>query len=188
MSSNDIYNDAAFDITSVPSWKTPPLHGAYAPNAKLSPRAKAGIAAGGVILAATGMVAYSDYASSQATAHVKAAQIALQQAQLDLQRQQQEAAQAAAAGQETQAEQARRQAVQDCVAKASGDSMNAVSQCSAAFPAITSPGMSTTSDTVSGGKSSAAGSDVGLIVLGSVGAVTAVGWAKKRFGHRASSL
>ncbi|WP_354643881.1 hypothetical protein [Kitasatospora camelliae] len=29
-----VYNDPAFDITSAPSWKSPPPHDAYAPNAR----------------------------------------------------------------------------------------------------------------------------------------------------------
>lgn len=181
------YNDAAYDISSVPSWKSPPQRGAYADNFKLTPRMKAGLGAGAVVLAATGMVAYSNYASDEANAQVRQAQVALEASKVELQRQQQEAAAAAAANQETQAQAARREAVQACVDKAaSNDSFNtatAVTNCANAFPAVDSPGMSTTSDSVGSSKNSGQGPDVGLVVLGAVGAVLAVGWAKKRFAR-----
>jgi hypothetical protein len=176
-----VYNDQYFDISSVPSWKTPPgppLHGAYSENAKLSPRAKAGIAAGGVVLAATGMVAWSNYSAEQANADVRKAQIALEKDKVDLQRQQQQAAQAQQAGQETEAQKARREAVSACVAKASG--FDAVSNCAKAFPEITSTtDMAATASTVN----AAHGSPVpvsGLVALGAVGSVLAVSWVKKR--------
>jgi hypothetical protein len=63
---DSVYNDPAYNITSVPSWKSPPLHGAYAPNARITPRMKAGLAAGGVVLVAAGAFAWSDYAAAQA--------------------------------------------------------------------------------------------------------------------------
>lgn len=183
MPNDSIYNDAAFDITSVPSWKSPPLHGAYAPNARLTPRMKVGIGAGAVVLAASGMFAWSDYSAAQAEARVRQEQIALDSSRLDLQRQQQQAAQAAAAQQETPAQKARREAVEACVTKAGG-SYNAVSDCASAFPAVVdASGMTNTAQTVAGGKGGSPDSGAGLVVLGSVGAAFAVGWAKKRFAH-----
>jgi hypothetical protein len=187
MTDDSIYNDPAYDISSVPSWKSPPLHGAYAPNARLSPRAKAGIAAGGVVLAASGMFAWSNYSAAQADAGVRRAQIALDTSRVELQRQQQEAEQAAvlakAAGQETDAQRARREAVQACVDKAGG-AFNAVSDCGKAFPLVESPGMSNTAQTVSDGAGSGSGSSgVGLAVIGAVSVAVTVGWAKKKFAR-----
>lgn len=185
MTSDSVYNDPdhVFDISSVPAWKSPPLHGAYAPNARLSPRAKAGIAAGGVILAASGMFAWSSYSTAQADADIKKAQIALDASRLDLERQKQAAAAATSAGQETAAEKARREAVEACVAKTNG-AFGAVADCGKAFPATGTLGMTNTAATVgSDGDSNSPSSGVGLVVIGSVGAVVAVGWAKKRFAR-----
>lgn len=183
MTANDtIYNDSAFDISSVPSWKSPPLHGAYAPNARLSPRMKAGIGAGAVVLAASGMFAWSDYSAAQADAGVRRAQIALESSRLDLERQKQAAELAKTAGQETEAQKARREAVQACVAKAGGG-FNAVADCGNAFPLAGAPGMEATSQTVGHGASSSPVSTPGLLALGGIGAMVAVGWAKKRFAR-----
>ncbi|MFD4904176.1 hypothetical protein [Kitasatospora purpeofusca] len=187
MTEQSVYNDPAYDITSVPSWKSPPLHGAYAPNARLSSRAKAGIGVGVVVLAATGMVAWSNYQAAQADAEVRRAQIALDasRVELELSKQQAETAkvQAESAGQESPAQKARREAVQACVAKAGGG-YGAIADCGKAFPAAVSPGMVNTASTASGEE----GQDspvpmVGLVVLGAVVAVTGYGWAKKRFTH-----
>ncbi|MER8103866.1 hypothetical protein [Kitasatospora sp. NPDC094016] len=181
---DSVYNDPAYDISSIPSWKqTPPLHGAYAPNARLSPRAKAGVACGAVVLVATGMVAWSQYASAEADADVRKAQIALDASKVDLERQKQEASLAAETAKtssvETDAQKARREAVQACVAKAVG--YNAIADCGKAFP-DTSPGMVNTAQKVaSSAGDDASASGTGLVVLGGAGVLVAFGWAKKRF-------
>ncbi|MEU8516372.1 hypothetical protein AB0C76_33035 [Kitasatospora sp. NPDC048722] len=183
MADNSVYNDPAYDITSVPSWKTPPLHGAYAPNARLTPRMKVGLAGGAVVLVATGMVTWSQYASAEAAAEVKKAQIALDASRLDLERQKQQAAdQAKAADQETAAQKARREAVQACVDRAAG-AYNAVADCGKAFPQVDSPGMVNTSQRVAGGDSDSGAPVGGLVVLGGAGALLAAGWAKKRYAR-----
>ncbi|MFJ9447147.1 hypothetical protein ACIRRH_35655 [Kitasatospora sp. NPDC101235] len=186
---DSVYNDPAYDISSIPSWKqTPPLHGAYAPNARLSPRAKAGVACGAVVLVATGMVAWSQYASAEADAEVRKAQIALDQSKLDLERQKQEASLAAetakTTGVESDAQKARREAVQACVAKASG-AYGAVADCAKAYPAVDSPGMVNTSQKVAAaGGDDAPNSGVGLAVLGGAGVLVAGGWLKKHFARK----
>ncbi|MFF4384452.1 hypothetical protein [Kitasatospora sp. NPDC001547] len=182
---DSVYNDPAYDISSIPSWKqTPPLHGAYAPNARLSPRAKAGVACGAVVLVATGMFAWSQYASASAEAEVKKAQIALDQSRIDLERQKQDAELAAVTakttGVESDAQRARREAVQACVAKA-GNTFNAVSDCGKAFPVEAAPGMVNTASTASAeGEQDGPVPMAGLVVLGAVVTVTGYGWAKKR--------
>lgn len=183
MTSNDsVYNDPYYDITSVPSWKSPPLHGAYAPNARLSPRAKAGIGAAGVVLAASGMFAWSNYSATQADAGVKRAQIAVDASRVDLERQKQAADLAKTAGQETEAQKARREAVQACVDKAGGG-YNAIADCGTAFPPAGSLGMANTSQTIGGGDSNGPTLGVGLYVLGGLGVVVGVGWAKRRLAR-----
>ncbi|MEU4301942.1 hypothetical protein [Kitasatospora aureofaciens] len=185
---DSVYNDPAYDITSVPSWKTPPLHGAYAPNARMSPRMKAGVAVAGVVLVATGMVAWSQYASAEADADVRKAQIALDQAKVDLERQKQEASLAAEAakttGVETDAQKARREAVQACVAKASG-AYGAVADCAKAYPAVDAPGMVNTAQKVASSEGDdASNSGVGLAVLGVAGVAVAGGYLKKHFAKK----
>ncbi|MFF9667360.1 hypothetical protein ACF1FY_35470 [Streptomyces althioticus] len=180
---DSVYNDPAYDITSVPSWKTPPLHGAYAPNARLSARAKAGIGAGVVVLAAAGMVAYSNYASAEADAEVRKAQIALDNSRLELEKQKQAADLAKAGQEETPAQKARREAVQACVAKA-GNAFNAVSECGKAYPAVDAPGMVNTSRTVTDGDGGDSTPGVGLVVRGVAGTAVTVGWMKKHFTAR----
>ncbi|MET8623596.1 hypothetical protein ABZW30_07545 [Kitasatospora sp. NPDC004669] len=180
---DSVYNDPAYDITSVPSWKTPPLHGAYAPNARLSPRVLAGIGASAVVLAAAGMVAYSNYASAQADAEVRKAQIALDSSKLELEKQKQAADLAKTGQEETPAQKARREAVQACVAKA-GNAYNAVSECGKAYPAVDAPGMVNTSRTVaSDGDGNDSTPGVGLVVLGVAGTAVAVGWVKRKFSR-----
>jgi hypothetical protein len=180
---DSVYNDPAYNITSVPSWKTPPLHGAYAPNARLTPRMKAGIAAGGVVLVAAGAFAWSDYAAAQADAKVRQAQIALDASRLDLERQKQAAEQAKTAGQETETQKARREAVQACVEKAGGG-YGAIADCGKAYPLVDTLGMvNTGSATAADGQDDGHTSVPGLVVLGAVGAMVTVGWAKKRFAR-----
>ncbi|WP_431680138.1 hypothetical protein [Kitasatospora sp. KL5] len=183
---DSVYNDDAYDITSVPAWKTapaPPLHGKFSPNAKLSPQAMAGIGAGAVVLAAVGMVAWSNYAASEADAEVRKAQIALDASKLDLQRQQQAAELAKVGEQETPAQKARREAVQACVNKAGGG-FGAIADCGKAYPAVDASGMVNTSQSVATDKDGdGPGNGVGLLVLGSVGAIVGVGWAKKKFAR-----
>ncbi|MFI9331977.1 hypothetical protein ACIGZJ_31100 [Kitasatospora sp. NPDC052868] len=184
MADESVYNDPAYDISSIPSWKTPPLHGAYAPNARLSPRAMAGLGAGAVVLAASGMFAWSSYSASQADAEVRKAQISLDASRLEMERQKQQAELAAetvkASGVETDAQRARREAVQACVGKAGGG-YNAIADCGKAYPIVDSPGMVNTARTVAdGGEDEDSGSGVGLIALGAVGVVVTIGWAKKR--------
>ncbi len=180
---DSVYNDPAYDISSVPSWKAPPLHGAYAPNAKFSPKVMAGIGAGVVVLAATGMFAWSNYATAQADAEVRKAQIAVDASRIDLERQKTQAAQAAAGGEESAAQKARREAVQACVNKAGG-AWNAITDCGKAYPVVATAGMvNTAGSAASGGDDSGSTPTVGLAVLGVTGAAVAAGWAKKRFAR-----
>ncbi|MFF1793916.1 hypothetical protein ACFVXQ_06725 [Kitasatospora sp. NPDC058263] len=179
---DSVYNDPAYDITSVPSWKSPPLHGAYAPNARLSPRMKAGIGAGAVVLAASGMIAWSTYSSAEADAEVRKAQIALDNSRLELERQKQAADLAKVGEQESPVQKARREAVQACVAKAGG-AYNAIADCGKAYPAVDASGMVNTSRTVADGKDDGSNSGVGLVVLGVAGSAVAVGWMKRRFAR-----
>jgi hypothetical protein len=159
-------------------WKPAP-----AAKHKLSPRAKAGLAAGGVALASTAMFAWSQYETGQANASVAKAQIALEQTQADVQLEQQQAQQAKASGQETAAQKARREAIQACIA-AAGNSFNGVSDCASAYPVVDSAGALNSSQSVaSTTPTSGANSGTGLIVLGGLGAVAAFGWAKKRFAR-----
>lgn len=178
------YNDPAYNITTVPSWKSqapePP-----APAAQLSPRAKAGLGLGVATLAAMGMFTWSQYETGQANAQVREQQIALDAGRLDLARQQQAAAVAQAASQESPAQKARRLAVEACVAKAGGN-YGAISDCGQIYPQVGNPALADASSTVSTNSGSGSGSDVGLIVLGSLGAVLAVGWVKKRLPARSS--
>jgi hypothetical protein len=176
------YNEP-YNITTVPPWKSPEPE-PPAP-AKLSPRAKAGLGLGFACVAAAGMFTWSQYESAQADAQVRQAQIALDAAKVDLAQQQQAAAQAQAAGQETPAQKARRLAVEACIATA-GSNYGAVSDCGQIYPVTSSPALSDASSTASTSNGPGSGSDVGLIVLGSVGAVLAVGWAKKRLPARSS--
>ncbi|MGW4802971.1 hypothetical protein [Kitasatospora sp. NPDC004272] len=192
---NSVYNDPAYDITSVPSWKTtptPPLHGAYAPGARLSSRTKAAVGVGGAVLVVSGMFAWSHYQAAQADADVRKTQLALDQQRLDLERQQQNAAQvaqaAAAASHETDAQRARREAVQACIEKA-GAAINAVDDCGKAYPALDpATGMVNTAQNVAapGAASGGQTSGAGLWVLGGVGAVLAVGYVRKWAAQHAS--
>jgi|SRR5581483_2921065 len=164
-------------------WKPAPQAPAPAAKSKLSPRAKAGVGAGGVILAATGMLAWSQYETAQTNAEVKKAQISLQQDQLNAQIEQQQAQAAKAAGQETPAQAARREAMEKCVA-AAGSSYNGVADCAKAYPPVDPAGV--VSDTQTAASSTPTGgsnSPVGLVVLGATGAVVAVGWVKKRLAR-----
>ncbi|RPE27310.1 hypothetical protein [Kitasatospora cineracea] len=187
---DSVYNDPSYNITSIPTWQTtpapaPPLHGAYAPNARLSTRAKAALGVGGAVLAASGMFAWSNYQSTQADAEVRKAQLALDAQRLDLQRQQQNAEQAAqaaaAAGHESEAQRSRREAVQACIDKA-GQAITAVDDCGKAYPAIDPvTGMVNTAQNVAA-TNTPQGSQTptaGLWVLGGVGAVLAFGYARK---------
>lgn len=179
------YNDPTYNISSMPSWNAPqPTE--PPPPAKLSPRAKAGLGLGFAAVAATGMFTWSQYETGQADAHVRQEQIALDAAKVDLARQQQAAAQASAAAQETPVQKARRLAVEACIAKA-GSNYGAVSDCGQIYPVTSSPALTDASSTVNTGGGSGSGSDVGLIVLGSLGAVLAVGWVKNRLPARSSS-
>jgi hypothetical protein len=173
-----------FNITTVPPWKSP--EPAPPAPAKLSPRAKAGLGLGFACVAAAGMFTWSQYETAQADAQVRQQQIALDTAKVDLAQEQQAAAEASAAAQETPAEKARRLAVEACIAQA-GSNYGAVSDCSQAYPAVTSPDLVDTSSTSSTGNGSGSGSDVGLIVLGSIGAVVGAGWVKKHLPVRTSS-
>lgn len=171
---DSVYNDYV--------WKPAP-QATHTPKNKLSPRAKAGIGAGAVVLAATGMVTWSNYSAAQARAEVQKEQVSLEQARLDLERQKQQADLAQAAEKETPAQKARREAVQACVAKA-GNSFNGIADCGKAYPAVDSPGLLNTAQSVGSAQSDGgSNSGVGVAVLGVVGAVVAVGWVKKRFAR-----
>lgn len=176
-----------YNITQVPAWKSPPVaEEGPAPGAGISPRTKAAMGAGAVVLAASGMFAWSNYESAQAAARVRQAQIAVDAARVTLAQQQQTAALAKEAAQETPAQKARRLAVQACVEKA-GDSYGAVADCGQIYPVTTSPAFGDAASTVNTAKGSGAGSDVGLIVLGSIGVVLVVGKVKKHLPARSSS-
>lgn len=177
---DSVYNDP----DTFPVWKEPQTAPAPAAGRKLSPRAKAGIAVGGVALAATTIVCWSQYETAQASADVAKAQIALEQQKLNLQLAEQQTQAAKASGQETPAQAARREAMEKCVA-AAGDSYNGVSSCASAYPVIDPAGtlndtQATASSTPTGG---GAGSPVGLVVLAGVGGVVAVGAVKKRLAR-----
>lgn len=172
---DSVYNDYV--------WKPAPRTAHTTNSKQLSPRAKAGIGAGAVVLAATGMVAWSNYSAAQANAEVQREQVSLEQSRLDLQRQKQDAELAQAAEKETPAQKARREAVQRCVAKA-GSSFNGIADCGKAYPAVDTPGTLNTAQSVAAATSDGGShSGVGLVVLGGVGAVVAVGWAKKRLAR-----
>lgn len=178
-------NASPTDCTSVYNtydvWKQP---AAPAPqHRRLSPRAKAGIAVGGVALAATGIICWSQYETAQTNADVKKQQIALEQAQVQLQLQQQANQAAKTNGQETPAQKARREALQACIT-AAGTSYNGVADCASAYPAIDSTGALTdTQPTASSTPTGSPTSPVGLIVLGGTGVVVAAGWAKKKLAR-----
>jgi hypothetical protein len=193
MSYDSIYKEA-FNVRTVDGpgqeWKSPPapVAQAEANPPGLSPRMKAAIGAGATVLVVTGAFTWTTWATEQAKADVQKAQIALERDRLNLQKEQQAAAlaaeQAKAAGQETDAQKARRLAVSDCVAKAGGG-FNAVADCGNAFPLVESlGGMQTASQTVSHVASNGPASTAGLIALGGIGAVAAFSWVKKRLPSR----
>lgn len=174
------YNDPGYNISAMPyqPYQTPkPTE--PPPPAKLSPRAKAGLGLGAAAVATLGMFTWSQYESNQANAHIRAEQVAVDAARVQLAQQQQAAAQAKAAGQETPAQKARRLAVEACVAKA-GNSFGAVSDCGQIYPATGTPGLADASSTSSTSNGSGAGSTAGLIVLVPIGAVLIFGYVKKR--------
>jgi hypothetical protein len=179
------YNDP-YNITTMPPWKPAQADEPPPPAAKLSPRAKAGLGLGFACVAAAGVFTWSQYETAQASAHLRSEQIALDTAKVDLAQQQQAAAQAQAAAQETPAEKARRLAVEACIAEV-GSNYGAVSQCGQVYPVAASPTLTDVSNTASTTNASGSGSDVGVIVLGSLGAVLMVGWVKKRLPARSSS-
>lgn len=162
-----------------PVFKTPAPAPAPAVRGKLSPRAKAGVAVGGVALAATAMVAWSQYETGQADAHVREAQIALQQSQVNLALAQQQAQQAKASGQETPAQAARRVALEKCIAAAGNGSGN-IADCANAYPAVDSSSLASSQNASSTSSATNPSSPVGLLVLGGTGAAVLVGWARKR--------
>jgi hypothetical protein len=174
-------HDGSVYNTDYPVWKPAP---AAAPKHKLSPRAKAGIGVGSVALAAAGMFAWSQYETAQANDQVKQAQIALQQAQVNLVMLQQEAAAAKSAGQETPAQAARREAMEKCVADAASN-YNGVADCASAYPVIDPTGTlnDTQSTAASSPTSGGASSPVGLVVIGAAGAMVGVGWVKKKLAR-----
>lgn len=178
------YNDNAFNVSSMPSYQPyqTPKPTEPPPPARLSPRAKAGLGLGFAAVAATGMFTWQQYESSQASAHLRQEQIAVDAAKVQLAQEQQAAALAKTAEQETPAQKARREAVEACIAKA-GSNFGGVADCGQIYPATSSPALSDASSTTNA-SSGAAGSNVGLIVLGSLGAVLAVGWVKKRLPAR----
>lgn len=167
-----VYNDYPVRKEAVPQPRQTEQRG-------LSPRAKAGIAVGGVVLAATGMVCWSQYETAQANADVKKAQLSLQQAQVQLAIQQQAAQQAKASGQETPAQKARREALQQCIA-AAGNSYNGVQDCANAYPATDSTALNDTQATASSTPTGGTNSGTGLLVLGGAGVLVVGAWVKKR--------
>lgn len=179
------YNDPGYyNVSSMPyqPYQTPkPTEFPVA--AKLSPRAKAGLGLGFAAVAATGMFTWSQWEQSQASAHLRQQQIAVQAAQVQLAQEQQAAAQAKAAEQETPAQKARRLAVEACIAKAGSD-FGGVADCGQIYPATGSPALADASSTSSTNSASKTGSDVGLIVLGGVVVVLGFGYVKKRLPAR----
>lgn len=177
------YNDPGYNISAMPyqPYQTPkPTE--PPPPAKLSPRAKAGLGLGFAAVAATGMFTWSQYEANRAATHVRAEQVAVDAARVQLAQQQQAAAQAKAAAQETPAQKARRLAVEACIAKA-GSSFGGVSDCGSIYPATGSPALADASST-SSSDGSKNGSTVGLIALLSIGGVLTVGYVKKRLPNR----
>lgn len=162
-----------------PVFKTPAP--AAASRRGMSPRAKAGVAVGGVALAATAMVTWSQYETGQANADVRKAQITLQQTQADVALAQQQAAAAKTSGQETPAQTARRVALEKCIA-AAGNGSGSVSDCANAYPVIDSTGaaLNGSQNAASSTSDSTGSSPVGVVVLVGTGAVLVGGWAKKR--------
>jgi hypothetical protein len=180
------YNDPGYNISAMPyqPYQTPkPTE--FPAAARLSPRARAGVGLGAAAVATLGMFAWSQYETGQANAHVRAEQVAVDAAKVELAQEQQSAAQAKAAAQETPAQKARRLAVEACIAKA-GNNFGGVSDCGSIFPATGTPAMADASSTSSASGGSGAGSNVGLIVLVPIGAVLAVGWVKKRLPRSSS--
>lgn len=167
-------------VYDYPVWKSVAPAPAPAAKHKLSPRAKAGLAAGGVVLASAAMFAWSQYETAQTQAGVQKQQLALEQEQVQLAIEQQAAK---ADGQETPAQKARRQAIQACIA-AAGSSYNGVADCASAYPAIDSTGALTgAQDTASSTSTNSNSSGAGLLVLGGIGVVGVAGWAKKRLAR-----
>jgi membrane protein involved in colicin uptake len=172
------YNDPGYNVSSMPyqPYQTPkPTE--FPSAAKISPRAKAGLGLGAAAVATLGMFTWSQYETGQANAHVRAEQVAVDAAKVQLAQEQQAAAQAKAAAQETPAQKARRLAVEACINKA-GSNFGGVADCGSIFPATGSPALANASST-SSTSSGSAGSNVGMIVLGSIGVVLAAGKAKK---------
>lgn len=178
------YNDP-FNITTIPQWKSQQPAEPPGP-AKLSPRAKATMGLGFAAVAAAGVFTWSQYESSQANARVQQEQLALNTAKVDLAQQQEAAAQEQASAQETPAEKARRLAVEACIAEA-GSNYGAVVQCGQVYPVTSSTPLTDASSAASVSNGSGSGSDVGLVVLGALGAVMGAGWVKKRLPARSSS-
>ncbi len=178
------YNEA-FNISSMPSWSSP-KPAEPPPPARLSPRARAGLGLGFACVAAAGAFTWQQYESSQADAQVRSEQIALNTAKVDLAQQQEAAAQEQASAQETPAEKARRLAVEACIAEA-GSNYGAVVQCGQVYPVTSSTPLTDASSTASVSNGSGSGSDVGLVVLGALGAVMGAGWLKKKLPARSSS-
>lgn len=173
------YNDPGYNISSVPyqPYQTPkPTE--FPPPARLSPRAKAGLGLGAAAVATLGMFTWSQYETGQANAHVRAEQVAVDAAKVQLAQEQQAAAQAKAAAQETPAQRARRLALEACIAKA-GNNFGGVSDCGSIYPATGSPTLADAAST-SSSDGSKAGSTVGLIALVSIGGVLTIGYVKKR--------
>lgn len=174
------YNDPGYNISAMPyqPYQTPkPTEFPVA--AKLSPRAKAGLGLGAAAVATLGMFTWSQYETGQANAHVHAAQVAVDAAKVQLAQEQQTAAQTKAAAQETPAQKARRLALEACIAKA-GNNFGGVADCGSIYPATGSPALADASSTSSAGDGSGTGSNVGLIVLGSIGVVLVGGYVRKR--------
>ncbi len=176
------YNDPGYNISSMPyqPYQTPkPTE--PPPSARLSPLAKAGLGLGFAAVAAGGAFTWSQYEQSQTDAHLRAEQVAVDAAKVQLAQEQQAAAQAQAAAQETPAQKARRLAVEACIAKA-GSNFGGVADCGSIFPATGSPVLTNASSTSSSGAGT--GSNVGLIVLAPIGVVLMVGYVKKRLPAR----
>lgn len=177
------YNDPSYNISSMPSYQPyeTPKPTEPPPPARLSPRAKAGLGLGFAAVAATGMFTWQQYEASQASAHLRQEQIAVDAAKVQLAQEQQAAAQAKAAEQETPAQKARRLAVEACINKA-GSNFGGVADCGQIYPVSSSPALTDASSTSSSGAGT--GSNVGLIVLVPIGVVLMVGYVKKRLPAR----
>lgn len=154
----------------------------------LTPRGKAGIAVVTAVLAGGGLLGYQHYAATQAANEVKAKELAIQQAQIDLQRQKalDKASQAAAktvSAQETARQKQIDACVQDnkqLVGKQLGQTLaGVISDCQNQYPAATTGTGDMQEAASSSPSSSGGGATDGLLIAAGVLVVGAVAFVRK---------